>query len=729
MPDPAEIQLHYRTCHLCEAMCGLAIAHDGRRVISIRGDEDDPFSRGHICPKATALQDLHEDPDRLRRPVRRTPDGGWEEISWEAALDEAAARLKAIQAAHGNQAVGVYLGNPTVHNLGSILYASQFVRALRTRSRFSATSVDQLPHHFAAYHMLGHQLLLPIPDIDRTDLMVILGANPLASNGSLMTAPDVRRRLRAIQQRGGQVIVIDPRRTETAAMADRHEFIRPGTDVFLLLAMLHVAFAEGLIRPGPAALIRLEQIEQIAALARPFSPEAAADLTGIKASGIRSLTRRLFGVPSAVVYGRMGTSTQPFGAAASWLIQVLNVLSGNFDRPGGMMFPEPAFDVVAITRAAGATGSYGRWRSRVRGLPEFGGELPSAALAEEMLTPGEGQIRALVTIAGNPVLSTPNGRRLESALTGLDFMVAVDIYINETTRFADLILPPTTGLETAHYDLVFHALAVRNTVKWSEPLFPPADGALADWQIFAGLRDRLNGRTDRPPPPRAYRDPFRLPPHRIVDRALRFGAYGSWGRQAGSEAGDGLSLKKLKASPHGIDLGPLRPCLPRRITTPDRLINLAPDVYLPEIERAADMLAEDHRAGAGLQLIGRRDLRSNNSWMHNCGRLVRGKPRCTALMHPDDARRHHLVDGQVVCFQSRTGKISVPVEISGDIMPGVVSIPHGWGHDRPGVALETACARPGASLNDLTDELAVDPLTGNAAFSGVEVWIAAGETD
>ncbi len=717
---------HYRTCNLCEAMCGLEIELQGEEILAIRGDKADPFSRGHICPKATALADIYHDPDRLRQPVRRTA-AGWEPISWDEAFDEVVSNIKRIQAEHGRNAIGVYQGNPNVHNLGAMLYSPSFVRTLRTQNRFSATSVDQLPHHFAAYFMFGHQLLLPIPDVDRTDFMLMLGANPLQSNGSLMTAPDIANRLKAIQSRGGKLVVIDPRHTQTAALADTHYFIKPGTDVLLLLALLHTIFAEGLANPGALAA-HADGLDTVQRSVADFTPELAAGPTGIPAEAIRQLARDFATAKTAVCYGRIGVSTQQFGGLCHWLINLLNFVTGNLDSPGGAMFTLPAVDVVGITTATGQTGRYGRWHSRVRGLPEFSGELPVSTLAEEILTPGEGQIKGMVTIAGNPVLSTPNGRRLDEAFAGLEFMVAIDIYINETTRHANIILPPTTGLETEHYDLIFHVLAVRNTANYSPPLLAPAENARHDWQIFQELRQRMAG---QPLPtrhtPQGKLDFFaRLEPGQIIDLALRYGPYGAHGinqkklRQAGSQ---GLKLPTLKRQVHGVDLGPLQPLLMQRICTPSRRIQLAPELILADLPRVQQAWLKGASNGNALMLIGRRELRSNNSWMHNSPRLMRGKNRCTVLMHPDDARARNLTDGALVKVCSRVGEIELPLETSETMMPGVVSIPHGWGHDREGVQLGTAVKQPGASINDLTDEQQIDMLTGNAAFCGVTVQV------
>ncbi len=719
---------HFRTCNLCEAMCGVAIEVEGGQVRSIRGDKEDPFSQGYLCPKASALQDLHSDPDRLRHPVRRTVTG-FTRIGWDEAFDEVATRLRAIQAQHGRSAVGLYFGNPTIHNLGSTIYGAPFARALGTRNRFSATSVDQLPHHLAAFTMLGHQLLLPIPDLDRTDFLLILGANPAVSNGSLMTAPGVGKRIEAIRARGGKVVLIDPRRSETAALASAHHFIQPGTDALLLLGMLHVLFAEKRCQPGRLASF-VDGLPLVEAAVLEFSPSRVAAATGIDAAIITALARDFAGAKSAVCYARMGASTQALGGLCQWLSSVLNIVTGNLDRPGGAMFTRPAVDVVALTAQAGQRGHFDKGRSRVRKLPEFGGEYPVAALAEEILTEGPGQIRGMVTVAGNPVLSTPNGRQLDRAFSGLSFMASIDFYINETTRHASIILPPTGPLEHDHYDLVFHVLAVRNTAKYSPALFEPAADTRHDHQIFQALIARLGD-----PGPTAGLMSFAkglllrpITPRRLLDLGLRFGPYGA-GRNPFAR---GLSLKTLEEAPHGVDLGPLTPCLPERLFTRDKRISLAPAIFLADLGRARERLAPPPAPAIGggegtfdLQLIGRRQLRGNNSWMHNSHRLVKGRNRCTLLMHPADAARRALVDGSTIKVSSRVGSVELPLAISDELMPGVVSLPHGFGHDRAGVRLGVARREPGVSINDLTDELRLDALTGNAAFSGVPVKVEA----
>jgi len=720
---------HRRACTLCEAICGIVIEHEAGRVISIRGDADDPLSRGHICPKAVALQDLHEDPDRLRRPLVRR-GGQLVEASWDEALAFAAAGLLEAQRSHGRDAVAYYQGNPTVHNYGLLLYGQLFSKTLGSRSRFSATSVDQLPHMLASLLMFGHQLLLPVPDIERARLFVMLGANPLASNGSMLTAPGMARRLKELRARGGRLVVIDPRRTETAALADVHLPIRPGSDALLLMALVRTLFEEGLVRPGRLGPVT-DGVEDLHRLAQPFEPETVAAATGIETAAIRALARELGGTGPAVVYGRVGISTQEFGALACWLVNALNLLSGNLDREGGSMFARPAADLVAAAARAGQRGHFAKGRSRVRGLPEFGGEWPVAVLAEEIETAGQGQIRALVTSGGNPVLSTPNGGRLDRALAGLDHYVAIDPYVNETTRHAHVILPPTSALEHDHYDLAFHLLAVRNTARYSPALFEPPAGALHDWQILLGLADRLEAaRGGGSFPSRVARAAFRrLGPAGLTDLLLRFGPYGS----GLNPLGRGLSLRRLRREGAGIDFGPLRPCLPGRLATRDRRIRLVPEALAADVPRLRARLAAEAGsaatasapaaapAGASLLLIGRRELRSNNSWMHNSERLVKGPDRCTLMMHPEDAAARGLADGQPVLVSSRVGSVRVPLEVTDDVRAGVVCLPHGYGHARPGVRLAVAARRPGESQNDLTDDQRVDPLGGTAAFSGTPV--------
>jgi anaerobic selenocysteine-containing dehydrogenase len=717
---------HYRSCNLCEAICGIEISvqTNGRtdpeegsaHALTIRGDNEDPFSRGYICPKAVALQDIHFDKDRLKFPVRRTPDG-WQRIGWDEAFDEVTLNLKRINAKYGRNSIATYLGNPTVHNSGALLFAPGFLRSLHTRNKFSATSVDQLAHHLSGYLMFGHQLLLPVPDLERTNFFLILGANPAVSNGSLMTAPGMGRRIQEIRRRGGKVVLVDPRYNETARLVDRHLFIRPGTDVLLLLALLHVVFEESLTRLDHLASFT-NGVEVVANLIVEFRPERVESIIGIEADQIRALAREFASADGAVCYGRIGVSTQEFGGVCQWLINVLNIATGNLDRPGGAMFTLPAFDPVTAPEGLAPRGSFGRWHSRVRKLPEFTGELPVAALAEEILTEGPGQVKAFVTLAGNPVLSTPNGRELDQALAGLEFMVSIDSYINETTRHAQIILPSTSPLERGHYDLAFHLLAVRNTTRFSAPLFQKSVEARHDWEILLELQTRMQydgwrGRVKRKLVSRFFG------PERMLDLGLRFGPYGA----RLNPFSNGLTLRKVQNAVHGIDLGPLKPCLPGRLRTSDKRIALAPEVFVKDMERVKTRFfdAPSPASNGSLLLIGRRQLRGNNSWMHNYSRLVRGKPPCTLLIHPTDAAIRQISTGQNVVVRSRVGSVMLPVEITDEIMAGVVSIPHGWGHDRSGVQLDVAKQHAGESINDLTDNQAIDVLCGTAAFNGTLV--------
>ncbi|RBP26464.1 anaerobic selenocysteine-containing dehydrogenase [Marinobacter pelagius] len=750
---------HYRTCHLCEAMCGVAIEVKDGHIASIKGDENDPLSKGHICPKAVALQDLHEDPERLRQPMRKTASG-WQKIGWDEAFDLVARRLDQTRKEHGRNSIGVYLGNPNVHNHGSLVATMPFLRAIGSQNRFSATSNDQLPHMLASLEMFGHQILFPIPDIDNTDLFICIGANPMASNGSLMTVPDVRGRLKALKRRGGKLVVIDPRRTETAKLADEFHFIRPGNDALLLMAMVNTLFEENLVDPGPAErLVKDLELLQLAAV--PYTPEAVSGHTGIEAETIRDLARQLASTRKAALYSRMGTSTQAFGGLATWLAYCLNILTGKLDTVGGVLFTQPAIDLVALGAMSGQNGHFDKRRSRVRDLPEFAGEYPASTMADEILTPGDGQIRAFVTVAGNPVLSSPNGRRLEQAFEKLDFMVSVDYYLNETTRHADVILPPTAALERSHYDLIFSMFAVRNYAKYSEALFEPREDAKHDWQILLELAHRLEQQRKGGRLPlrselgwRAFKQ---IGPDPILDLLLRSGPYGADtgpARKLLQPAVDlvmdilperhplrglarlspvnrqwnalpkGLSLSALRDNPHGVDLGPLQPSLPDRLFTRDGLIHLAPRRYLQDLGRLHKHLVSE--PDNQLCLIGRRHVRSNNSWMHNSRRLVKGKDRCTLMLHPDDAARLDLQAGESAEVQGADQTIVLPVEITPDIMPGVASIPHGWGHDRQGTGLSVANSHAGASINDVLEDNQIDQLSGTSVLNGqsvtVRVW-------
>lgn len=746
----------FRTCPLCEATCGLELTIEGESVTRVRGDADDVLSRGFVCPKAVSLIELHDDGDRIRTPLRKRPDGRFEPCSWEEAFARVDAGLRGAQARGGRDAVALYIGNPSVHNLSAPLYGRVLAKALGSRNVYSASTVDQYPKQLSSALLFGSATTVAVPDLDRTDHLLILGANPLASNGSLMTAPDVRGRIHAIRARGGRVVVIDPRRTRTAEVADEHVAIRPGGDALLLAAMAATLFEEGLVAPGRLEPL-LTGLDDVRSAVAPFAPERVASATGIDAATIRRLARELAAAERAVVYGRMGTTTQAFGTTASWLVDVLNVLTGNLDRAGGAMFPLPA---TGSTNSRGEPGRgrgarTGRWGSRVRGLGEIFGELPVACLAEEIETPGEGQVRALITLAGNPVVSTPNAGRLDPALASLDFMVSLDLYVTETSRHADVILPAPSPLERSHYDVALYGFSIRDVANYSPAALPLPDGMQDEWRTLLTLTAIVTGQgpeadvdaiddfvalellrreTVTPGSPVEGRDPAELlaataprrGPERLLDGLLRTGPYGDgFGARA-----DGLTLAALEAAPHGIDLGPLQARLPGALRTASGTIELLPEPIADDLPRLRALLAE-HEAGetdgadGRMVLVGRRHLRSNNSWMHNLPHLVRGPDRCTAQVHPDDAARLGLRDGGSVRIASRVGAIELPVEVDDAIMPGVVSVPHGWGHGVEGVGWTVAAAHAGVNSNLLADEQLLDPLSGTAVLNGIPVELAA----
>ncbi len=738
-------EVRYHTCTLCEATCGLEFRTRGREVLAIRGDAADVFSRGFICPKGYALKELDADPDRLRTPLIKR-DGRFEAASWDDAFVEIDRRLMPIVQAHGRDAVAVYLGNPSAHSMQLAMYNYVFLRALGSKNIYSASTVDQMPKQVAVGLMFGTVLSVPVPDLDHTDYLLILGADPMVSNGSLMTAPDVPARLRAIRARGGKIVVLDPRRSRTASEATEHYPIRPGSDAYCLFGIVHTLFAERLVRLGRLADYTAG-VDEVAALARDFAPDVVAPRCGIPAEVIRRLARELAAAKSAAVYARIGTCTQEFGTLTSWLVDVVNVLTGHLDQPGGAMFTRPASG-APHTRGVPGRGKgvrFGRRHSRVRGVPEVYGELPAACLVEEIETPGEGQIRALITVAGNPVLSTPNGARLDAALDRLQFMISLDIFVNETTRHADVILPGLSPLEQSHYDILLRQLAIRNVATYAPAVFDVPPGQQPEWRtllrlsgIVAGqgsdadvdaldefvTTQRIDQEVGAPASPIHGRDPAeiltalapRRGPERQLDLMLRTGPYGDgFGAHPG-----GLTLAALEAQPHGIDFGPLQPRIPEVLRTPSGQIELAPPLLVADVDRLRGALA---RAADGLVLIGRRDLRSNNSWMHNAPVLVKGKARCTMLMHPADAARRGLADGALARVASRAGTVDVSVELTDAMMPGVVSIPHGWGHDLAGIQLSVAATHAGVNCNRLVDEAALDPLSGNAVVNGVPVTV------
>lgn len=688
----------FRACPLCEAICGLELQFEGPALVAIRGDAADPFSRGHICPKGNAILDLEADPDRLRHPLKRTGKD-WQEISWDDAYALASERLAGVQKQYGANSVAAYLGNPNVHHFGHIAYVPALLRLLRSQNAYSASSVDQWPHQLVAAQMYGHQFLLPIPDIDHTDYFLMLGANPIASNGSLMTVPDVAKRLKALTTRG-RLVVIDPRRTETAQIASEHHFIRPGSDAWFLIALL-----QALARQGPPRLQayagKLNGFDIALTAIAGIDVSDLHKRTGIEPDTVERIAREFHGADRAVAYGRMGLSTQAYGTFCQWLLQLINLYCGQLDREGGCLVNEAT---IAITGPGTNPGHRDRWRSRVRGLPEFGGELPVAALAEEILTPGEGQVRALFTCAGNPVLSTPGGEALGQALQGLDFMVSMDIYVNETTRHADLILPPASPLSQYHYDLIFNALAVRRVARLNRPVCERGEDERADWEIVNGLGAALACASGKP-----WQD---LPPPRDLIAA-------------GLKRGDsGIDIDALEEAEHGLVLGPLRPSLLQRLETASGMIEAAPPLLLEELQRLHESAGSSTTSG-GLRLIGRREIRSNNSWMHNAPRLIKGKPRHHLLMHPDDLAGRGLADGAQVRVRSRLGEVRTEVRASDDMMPGVVCLPHGFGHQHTDTRQARAQTLAGANYNALTDPLSLDHASGNAALNGLPVSVEA----
>jgi anaerobic selenocysteine-containing dehydrogenase len=739
--------LAHRTCPLCEAMCGLEIeVVDGTRPGTVRGDRADVFSAGYLCPKGASIGKLHEDPDRLRTPMVRDADG-WHEATWDEAFAVVEQRLQPLLQQYGRDALAVYLGNPSVHDHSVSLALSPFLRALGSKYRFSASTLDQLPKQVASGLMFGSEATVAIPDIDHTDYFLVLGANPLVSNGSMFTAADLPGRLRKLRERGGRLVVVDPRRTRTADVADEHLAIRPGADAFFLAALAHTLFDEGLVRLREAEP-HVVGLDAVRAAVTAFVPEKVADACGIEAATIRRIARELVDAPTAAVYGRIGTTTTEFGTTASWLIDVLNTLTGNLDRRGGVMFTKPAAGSPNTQGPPGVgrgTRIPGSKRTRVRGLPSALGEMPTSALAEEIDTPSADgtRIRALITVAGNPALSSPNAARLEKALESLDFMVSLDIYLNETTRHADVILPAPSTLTRTHYDISFTALACRNVVRFSPATLPPAPGerpqsetllrlaaiAIGDGMTASVLDDlvaaELAGRLVADPQSRvAGRDPAELlaaaEPLRLEDRLLdmmlRAGPYGDG---LGSHPG-GLNLAMLEGHPHGIDLGPLQPRLPEVLRTPSGRVELAPPQLLAEMPRLVDAL---HQPSDGLRLVGRRDVRSNNSWMHNIEPMAKGRNRCTVQVNPADADRLGLVHGALARVESAAGALEVETEVTDAIRAGVVSIPHGWGHDRPGTRTGVATAHAGVNSNVLTDETPMDPLSGTSVLNGIPVTV------
>jgi anaerobic selenocysteine-containing dehydrogenase len=723
---------HLYTCPLCEAMCGLEIHVAGGRVAGIRGNKDDTWSRGHICPKGATLGALHEDPDRIRRPMIKV-DGQWQEVSWDAAFRRCTELLAPVIDKHGIGAVTCYTGNPLAHSFSLGRYTGVLLGMSGIPLSYSPGTVDQWPKNLSSHLMYGGWWSFPVPDIERTDLLVVMGANPAASQGSLLAAPDVMAIIDGIRKRG-KVIVVDPVRTATAARASEWLPITPGTDAALLLAVVHTLFDEGLVDLGSVAP-HVEGVDRMRDVVAEWSPDRVATVTGIAADRIRTLARELAGTERAVVYGRIGLCNQEFGSLASWLVDVVNILTGHFDVPGGSMFPRAAAWSVTVQPIPGledGAPEFGRFRTRVRGAKEVLGQVPVSCLAEEIATPGEGQIKALITVAGNPVLSTPAGHKLDEALPMLDAMIAVDLWLNETTRHADVILPAPSPLEQPHHDDL-----ILNFANYSPPVFAPEDpDRPQEWEILIRLTGLCAGTPAEDVDVAAIDDGFfdylaftqgldgaeirkqyrSGGPERILDFTLRTGPFGD----RYGENPDGVTLDKLKAQPNGINFGPMVPRVPEVLGTSDGKIRLAPQYLLDDLPRLADRL---DRAPDELVLVSRRHLRSNNSWLHNVGPLMKGKDRCTLLMHEDDATKCGVTTGDVVEVASSGGRIEVPVEVTDAIKPGVVSMPHGWGHGKPGTRMAIANGSPGVNTNILSPPTFLDEPSGNGALNGIPVTV------
>ncbi len=687
-------QVHARTCHICEANCGVLVEVEGREILSIKGNPDHVLSRGHICPKATAIADLQDDPDRLHRPVKKV-DGEWQEIGWDQAFAEIAGRLKQIKDDDGKPAM--YLGNPSAHDYGISTQIGTLRRAIGLKNLYSASTLDQIPHHVVQYRMYGHVSLAAVPDIDRCQYLVIIGGNPAASNGSIWTVPDFKKRVKEMQARDGQLVVIDPRRTETAKLADVHHFVKPGTDTALLIGILQSVFDAGLVDTSRLDALLDDSWDQVEPAMAGFDIGELAEYCGISVAIMQEIAAQLAADQPAAIYGRMGVSVCEFGTLNQWLIQLINIATGNLNREGGTMVPEPALDTINLV----GRGSIRTAETNRGEMPCVMGELPTITFAEEMLREDEERIRALFVVTGNPVLSAPDGARLDRALEKLDLMVSFDMYVTATSRHADYILPPCGPLEKDHYPFFFGPLAIRNYASYSPAIFDIPEGEKADWEIIAELaREILAQEGQDIPNIREPRD--------LLDNMLQ-------------SSPAGLTLEQVEAAPNGIDLGPLRECLGERLLTEDKKINAVHGDFLAELQHFAASMQEEQ--DGTLRLIGRRHVRQNNSWLHNSKRLLKGPDRCTLMIHPDDAAARGLEEGDHATVTSRVNSVEIPIEITDDVMPGVVSIPHGFGHGRDGVQLSVAGEKPGVSLNDLTDPASYDRLSGNAVLNATPVQV------
>ncbi|WP_439032242.1 molybdopterin-dependent oxidoreductase [Gordonia terrae] len=725
----------HRICPLCESTCGLLVELSGRTITRVAPNPDDVLSAGHSCAKGLGLGRVEGDPDRVRTPLLRTPGGGFRAVGWEEAFAEIERRLTEF-VLDDPGTCAVYHGNPAAHHLDATFYLGELIAALGTRHVYSPASVDTWPKNLAHMALYGTGLGMSLPDIDRTDHLLILGSNPMVSNGSTVTAPGMHARLAALRERGGTLVVVDPVRTRTAEVADVHVPIRPGTDALFLLAVLSVIAEEGLSRPERIPDV-VDGVEEALELAREFTPDSVADACGVDAEMIRLVARGFAGAPAAVAHSRIGTCMQEFGTLANWLVEVLTIVTGNLDRPGGAMFSLPAAggqNTWPVTRPP--TLMFDRWRSRVRGLPEAMGELPAVCFAEEILTPGPGRTRALITLAGNPARSLPNSGAIEEALDALDFMVSVDCYLNETTRHADVILPPPPLLTRGHHDVTLSHFQIRNVARYTPPLLELGDDELAEWQILLRLAGIARGTPERRVEELddevaavAVRRAARLAgcdtdraaravagrsgPQRLLDLRLRSGPYGDR-----FDGGEGLTLAVLESRPDGVDHGPLRPRIPEVLRTPNGRIDLCPELITSDLDR---LRARRPDPDGGLLLINRRQRRGMNSWLHNALPQP-DSGQCALLMSPPDAARLGLVDGDRVAVTSATTTVAAELRIDDALRPGVVSMPHGWGHDGPHLQTPRAEAMPGTNYNALVaDTTHLDVPTSSPVFNGVPV--------
>jgi anaerobic selenocysteine-containing dehydrogenase len=715
----------------------LELTHDGHgNVTRVRGDVEDPYSRGYLCPKGASLGLIDSDPGRLQSPLVRL-HGELRPVSWDDAFAEVERLIRPMVRRHGCDSLGLYTGNPIGHDFAMSLYLPVLQRAMKSKQQYSASTLDSTPHTVVAALMFGHQSTVAVPDIDRTDLFLIVGGNPMVSNGSIGAAPDYPARLRALRERGGRLVVIDPVRTETAALADEHILIRPGTDAFLLLAMVRELLAMDPRRDERLAGRTLGREILVHAL-EPFTPDSVTGRCGVPASTIRRLAHQLVSARTASVYGRLGTTLNRFGTFTSWAMTLLNILSGHLDRPGGMMFAESAAgSPTTRSQRRPEPLRLGRYFSTVRRAPEVFGEFPAACLAEEILNPAPERLRGLIVVAGNPARSVPNTSAVEAALQELDALVCVDAYVNETSRFAHVVLPAPAPLTRSHFDLMLSNYTVRNVANYSPPLRPVPRNAMAEWRILVRLAQAVDPEGDTSEAEINRRAQQRLVkavsaqlgiaeaeieaslsgppgPDALLDLRVRSGPFGDhFGHRPG-----GLTLARLAGNLHTTDLGPLRPRLDEVIRTASGRIELAPPMILNHIPRLVAALSE---TDPPLLLIGRRTVRSKNSWLHNIRTLVSGRDRCTLKIHPADAERHGVQTGEMAVVRSAAGSVEVVAEVDDAMAPGVCSLPHGWGHDVSDANRLIARQHPGVNSNQLAEDAELDPIAGTPVLNGISV--------